>query len=140
MEIIKNKDIETQEEIADELKKEGFNVTQATVSRDIKNLKLIKVQGESGKYKYEAPTSSSSLSNSKINTLISSLAVSVENVDKMVIIKTVSAGAGPVAEVIDGLNNSNIAGTIAGENTIFVMVRTILDAEQLVITIRKMIN
>ena len=56
LDIINNNDIETQEELADALKIEGYDVTQATVSRDIKLLKLVKMQSESGKYKYSAPT------------------------------------------------------------------------------------
>ncbi|NLK93624.1 MAG: arginine repressor [Clostridiales bacterium] len=140
LEIIKNKDVDTQEELAEELKKAGFDVTQATVSRDIKNLKLIKVQGASGKYRYEAPKTENTLVNKKLNSMISSLAVSVENIDKMVIIKTVSAGAAPVAEAIDSLDYKNIAGTIAGENTIFIIVRSIEAAEELVINIKKLIS
>lgn len=140
LEIIREKNIDTQEELADELKKSGFDVTQATVSRDIKNLKLIKVQGDKGKYRYEAPDNKIIDLSEKLTTVLTNLTVSVENIDKMVIVKTVSAGAAPVAEAIDSFEFVDIAGTIAGENTIFIMVRTIEAAEQLVIDIRKLIS
>lgn len=140
LEIIKEKVIDTQEDLAEELKKDGFDITQATVSRDIKNLKLSKTQGSFGKYRYEAPRETNSLIGDKINTVLANLTVSVENVDKMVIVKTLSAGAAPVAEVIDGLGFEEIAGTIAGENTIFIMVRTLKAAEDLVVSLRKFIS
>lgn len=140
LEIIREKNIDTQEELADELKNAGFDVTQATVSRDIKNLKLIKVQGNDGRYRYEAPKSDSSNLGEKLTNVLVNLTISVENIDKMVIVKTVSAGAAPVAEAIDSLDFPEIAGTIAGENTIFIMVRTLEAAEKLVLEIRRLIS
>ena len=140
LEIIKERNIDTQEELAEALKEAGFDVTQATVSRDIKNLKLIKTQGDDGKYRYEAPKSGVSSHSDKLTAVLANLTVSVENVDKMVIVKTVSAGAAPVAEVIDSYGFEDIAGTIAGENTIFIMVRTIEAAEKLVLDIRNLIS
>lgn len=140
LEIINKNDIETQEELIDALKRDGFEVTQATVSRDIKNLKLIKTQGINGKYRYQAPREEGNLAGNKMNSVLSNLIVSVENVDKMVIVKTVSAGAAPVAEAIDGLEFNQIAGTIAGENTIFIIVRTLSAAEELIVSLRKFIS
>lgn len=140
IEIIKEKNIETQEELADELKKAGFEVTQATVSRDIKDLKLLKMQRISGKYSYAAPKSEETNLAVKLTNVLANLTVSVENIDKMVIVKTVVAGAAPVAEAIDSFGFLEIAGTIAGENTIFIMARTIEDAEKLVIKIKDYIS
>jgi transcriptional regulator of arginine metabolism len=140
IEIIKEKNIETQEELADELKKAGFEVTQATVSRDIKDLKLLKMQRISGKYSYAAPKSEETNLAVKLTNVLANLTVSVENIDKTVIVKTVVAGAAPVAEAIDSFGFLEIAGTIAGENTIFIMARTIEDAEKLVIKIRDYIS
>lgn len=140
LEIINKKDIETQEELADTLKDEGFDVTQATVSRDIKNLKLIKMQGHSGKYKYAVPKSEENNVADKLTNVLVNLTVSIENIDKMVIVKTVSAGAAPVAEAIDTLGFGEIAGTIAGENTIFIMLRTIEGAEGLVEKLKSLIS
>ncbi|MGG7176109.1 arginine repressor [Clostridium paraputrificum] len=140
LEIIGQKDIETQEELADALKGAGFDVTQATVSRDIKNLKLIKMQSHNGRYRYAAPKAEENNISDKLTNVLSSLTVSVENIDKMVVVKTVAAGAAPVAEAIDGFAFSDIAGTIAGENTIFIMLRSLEGAEELVIKIRNLIS
>ena len=86
LDIIAKKDIDTQEELADELRKSGFDVTQATVSRDIKNLKLLKVQYKAGKYRYEAPKEEDTSLNDKLKSVLRSLSLSVENVDKLVIV------------------------------------------------------
>ena len=140
LEIISQKNIDTQEELADELKRAGFDVTQATVSRDIKNLKLLKMQDHNGRYKYVAPKAEVASISNKLTSILANLTVSVERIDKMVIVKTVSAGAAPVAEVIDGFDFMDIAGTIAGENTIFIMLRSEEGAEELVERINKLIS
>ena len=113
---------------------------QATVSRDIKNLKLIKMQGPSGKYKYAVPKTNENNMSDKLTNVLANLTTSVENIDKMVVVKTVSAGAAPVAEAIDSFGFDEIAGTIAGENTIFIMLRTTEGAEELVVKIRNLIS
>lgn len=139
LEIISEKDIETQEELAEELKMAGFDVTQATVSRDIKILKLIKMQGASGNYRYVASSKESKDINDKLASILSNAAVSVENVDKFVVVKTLTGSAMAVAEAIDTLFDTEVAGTIAGDNTIFILVRSLDKAEELVEKVRKMI-
>ncbi|GAA0084999.1 arginine repressor [Clostridium sp. MB05] len=139
LEIISEKDIETQEELAEELKMAGFDVTQATVSRDIKILKLIKMQGASGNYRYVASSKESKDINDKLSSILSNAAVSVENVDKFVVVKTLTGSAMAVAEAIDTLFDTEVAGTIAGDNTIFILVRSLDKAEELVDKVRKMI-
>lgn len=139
LEIIHDKDIETQEELAEELKSAGFDVTQATVSRDIKILKLIKMQSTSGTYRYIASSTEQRDINDKLASILSNAVVSVENVDKFVVVKTLTGSANAAAEAIDTLIPSEIAGTIAGDNTIFILVRTIEKAEDLVSKLRKMI-
>lgn len=124
LEIISNKEIETQEELAKELRKEGFNVTQATVSRDIKNLQLIKVLSSTGRYKYVANKEESKDALGKLVTLLSHTIISVENIDKFVIVRTITAAASTAAEAIDQLDLAEIAGTIAGDNTIFMIVHS----------------
>ncbi|MFH5835301.1 arginine repressor [Proteiniclasticum sp. C24MP] len=124
LEIISKKEIETQEELAQELRKEGFNVTQATVSRDIKNLQLIKVLSSTGRYKYVANKEDTKDAIGKLVTLLSHTILSVENIDKMVVVRTITAAASTAAEAIDQLDLAEIAGTIAGDNTIFMMVRS----------------
>lgn len=124
LEIISHKEIETQEELARQLRESGFNVTQATVSRDIKNLQLIKVLSSSGRYKYVANKEETNDSIGKLVTLLSHTILSIENIDKMVIVRTITASASTAAEAIDQLDLAEIAGTIAGDNTIFMIVRS----------------
>lgn len=140
LEIIKNKDIETQEELAEELKKLGFDVTQATVSRDIKNLKLLKMQSSTGNYRYVVPTKESSNISDKLANILSNAVTHVENVDKMVVVKTFTGGASAAAEAIDTLGFEDIAGTVAGDNTIFILVRTLSGAEEIVDRIKSRID
>lgn len=137
LEIIGSRDIETQEELAEALKAEGFDVTQATVSRDIKNLKLIKMQSSKGKSKYVVSTTDQKNIVDRLSSILSNTVLSVENVDKMVVIKTITGSAPIAAEAIDNLESSDIAGTVAGDNTIFILVRTLDSAEELVTKIRK---
>lgn len=137
LEIIGSRDIETQEELAEALKAEGFDVTQATVSRDIKNLKLIKMQSSKGKSKYVVSTTDQKNIVDRLSSILSNTVLSVENVDKMVVIKTITGSAPITAEAIDNLESSDIAGTVAGDNTIFILVRTLDSAEELVTKIRK---
>lgn len=140
LEIINTKDIETQEELAEELKNIGMDVTQATVSRDIKELKLIKVLSAGGKYKYASISPVEKFLSDKLVNVFSQTVISVESIDKFIVVKTISGSASAAAEAIDSLNFDGIAGTIAGDNTIFILVRTNLQANQLVQKIKKMIN
>lgn len=139
LEIINNNDIETQEELAESLKYSGYDVTQATVSRDIKLLKLVKVQNESGKYKYISPIKEERDINDKLYSILKNAAIDVEKVDKFVVIKTLTGAASAAAEAIDTLYSNDVAGTIAGDNTIFVLVRTDEKALELISKVRKMI-
>lgn len=140
IDIINSRDIETQEELADALRSTGYEVTQATVSRDIKLLKLVKVQGENGKYKYIAPTKEEKDINDKLYSILKNASVSAEKVDKFVVVKTLTGAASAVAEAIDSLYSGEVAGTIAGDNTIFVLVRSDEKAVELISKIRKIIS
>ncbi|NEZ46296.1 arginine repressor [Clostridium niameyense] len=132
LEIINSKDIDTQEELAEELKKIGMNVTQATVSRDIKELKLIKVLADSGKYKYATINHTESTMSDKLVNIFSQTVVSVENIEKFIIIKTIPGSASAAAETVDSLSLDGLAGTIAGDNTIFAIARNNEKAEEVV--------
>lgn len=139
-EIIQHKNIETQEELAEQLKNTGFDVTQATVSRDIKELKLIKVLGDAGRYKYATNVTRDNFQSNKLVKIFSQTVLNVEKVDKFIVIKTIAGSASAAAEAIDSLGFDGIAGTIAGDNTIFVLVRDELSAQQLLQKIKKMLN
>ena len=140
LEIINSQDTETQEELAEELEKSGMNVTQATVSRDIKELKLIKVLAESGKYKYATITHTESFMSNKLVNIFTQTVIHVETVDNFVVVRTISGSASAAAEAIDSLNFDGIAGTLAGDNTIFVLARTPEKAHAISQKMRKMIS
>ena len=140
LEIIKNEDIETQDDLADRLRARNINVTQATVSRDIKELNLIKTLSHTGKYKYAQVNTNNNSTISALSYIFSNTAISVERVDKILVVKTITASAAVAAEAIDSFNLEGIAGTIAGDNTIFILVRTDEKAEELKSEIEKLIK
>lgn len=132
LDIITTKSIETQEELAEELRKDGYKITQATISRDIKNLHLSKVLGKNGKYKYVLSVNEPKVIDNQIMSIIQNTVTHVEYIKHMVVIKTLSASAGACAEAIDQLGLDEIAGTIAGDNTILIIFRNIKKAESFV--------
>lgn len=140
LEIIKNEDIETQDELADRLRAQNINVTQATVSRDIKELNLIKIPSHSGKYKYSKTSTNNDSSINALAYIFSNTAISVERVDKILVVKTITASASVAAEAIDSFMLNGIVGSIAGDNTIFILVRTEERAEDLKREIEKLIK
>lgn len=137
--IISNKDIETQEELAEELRESGYEVTQATVSRDIKTLKLTKVLGDEGRYTYAAMNRSVEHINNKMKQILANTILDVEAVDKFVVVKTLSGSGSAAGEAIDTLDFPDIAGTIAGDNTIFILVREEETAKQIVDVLKEFI-
>jgi transcriptional regulator of arginine metabolism len=125
LEIINNQAVETQEELAEELGKRGFRVTQATVSRDIKEMKLIKVQSSAGSYRYALADNADSSINERLIRMFSDTVLSMTSAYNQIILKTISASANIAAEAIDSMRWPEILGTIAGDNTILLIVRTI---------------
>ena len=140
LEIINSNEIETQEELADELRKQHIEVTQATVSRDIKELKLIKVLSIGGKYKYASISPSENFLSNKLVVVFTQTVLHTEQVDKFVVIKTISGAASGAAEAVDLLNFDGIVGTIAGDNTIFILCRSEDKAFEIVQKVKKMLN
>lgn len=138
LEIINSYEIETQEELAEQLEKLGMDVTQATVSRDIKELKLIKVLSESGKYKYATITNTSSVLSDKLINIFSQTVIRIDYVQNFVVIKTLAGSASAAAEAIDSLNFDGVVGSIAGNNNIFIMTRSEEKAFSLVNKLKKM--
>ena len=124
LEIIELKDIETQEELAEELKNHGVKVTQATVSRDIKELRLLKVLSENGGYKYATVERAEKGMSDRFIRILAESVVSMECVSNMMVIKTLSASANAAAEAIDSMKWSEVLGTIAGDNTILIIGRS----------------
>ncbi|MBP3648338.1 MAG: arginine repressor [Clostridia bacterium] len=125
LEIINNQSVETQEELAEELGKRGFRVTQATVSRDIKEMKLIKAQSSGGSYRYALADNADSSINERLIRMFSDTVLSMTSAYNQIILKTISASANIAAEAIDSMRWPEILGTIAGDNTILLIVRSI---------------
>lgn len=140
LEIINSVDIETQEELAEALRNCGFDVTQATVSRDIKELKLIKVMSNDGKYKYSAISNNEGSISNKLVNIFTQTVTSFEQVGNFVVIKTISGSAAAAAEALDTLGFDSIAGTIAGDNTIFVLMRNEEKAQEIIVKMKKILN
>ena len=124
LEIIEEKDIETQEELADELKRRGIKVTQATVSRDIKELRLLKVLGEHGGYKYATVERAEKGMNDRFIRMLSECVISIDSVGNLIVIKTLTASANAACEAIDSMKWDEVLGTIAGDNTLLVIARS----------------
>ena len=124
LEIIEQKDIETQEELAEELKRRGVKVTQATVSRDIKELRLLKVLSDHGGYKYATVERAEKGMSERFIRILSESVISLDNVGNLIVIKTLSASANAEAEAIDSMKWSEVLGSIAGDNTILVIARS----------------
>ncbi len=139
IEIINKYDIETQEELADFLNKEGYNVTQATVSRDIKELKLTKVN-QGNKQKYVAISKGEPVLQEKYNRILRDGFVSVDMAQNILVVKTVSGMAMAVAAALDAMEFNEIVGTIAGDDTIMCAVRTVEDTRLLLEKIRKRVQ
>ena len=124
LEIIENKDIETQEELAEELLNHGVKVTQATVSRDIKELRLLKVLSDHGGYKYATVERAEKGMNDRFIRILTESVVSIECVNNMMVLKTLPASASAAGEAIDSMKWNEVLGTIAGDNTLLIIGRS----------------
>ena len=122
--IIERENIETQEELASKLREMGIVVTQATVSRDIKELRLLKVLSPNGSYKYAtADKAEHGVSERLVRMFIDSV-LSISCAENLVVIRTLPGSANAAGEAIDSMRWPEILGTISGDNTIFVAVRS----------------
>lgn len=139
LKLIKENDVETQYDLARLLQENGYNVTQATVSRDIKLLNLIKVS-ENGKQKYVVYTNEEADNNSKYNTILKEGFVSMDMAQNILVIKTVSGMAMAVAAALDAMNFHELVGTIAGDDTIMCVIRTVEDTKIIMDKIQKIIK
>lgn len=124
LDIIQKQNIETQEELADALQHQGIRVTQATVSRDIRELRLVKVLTPEGSYKYAVSDLKGSSVTDRLIRMLSESLLSVASAGNMLVLKTLSGSAGVAAEALDGLKWPEVLGTIAGDNTIFMVIRS----------------
>ena len=140
LELIREYEVETQEMLADLLVEQGFNVTQATVSRDIRELKLSKVPIENGRQKYIAVAGEQSIITEKFARVFKEGVVSLDYAGNIIVIKTLTGMAMAVAAALDSMDNSEIMGCIAGDDTIFCVVRSEQKATELIEKLRNSRN
>ena len=124
IQMIEQNDIETQEELTDRLREKGMNVTQATISRDIKELQLIKVATKDGGYKYAVSGQTGTKTVMKFKSILKETIVSVDYAENIVVLRTYSGMAQAAAAAIDAMHVPQIVGSVAGDDNIFVVMRT----------------
>ena len=136
IELIENYEIDTQEELTEKLTEKGFNVSQATVSRDIKELNLIKSNGTTRKFKYVRNKDLSAEISPKIVNLFKQVTLSIIPAGNLIVIKTLSGNAGTAGMAIDEMKISQCVGTIAGDDTLLIISRNNADAETIIKRLR----
>jgi transcriptional regulator of arginine metabolism len=140
IEIITMKDIETQEELRDELQSFGFDVTQATVSRDIRALGLKKESVPGKGQRYVSKITSSAVSSDSYKSVLKAGIISIEPAENLIVVKTVAGVAMAVAAALDNLEVEGLIGCIAGDDTIFLAVRSHTYTESVIKAIRRKID
>lgn len=130
-EIISNNEIETQDDLVDQLKKAGYNVTQATVSRDIKELHLVKVPMQDGRYKYSLPADQRFNPIQKLQRILADAFISIDGASHFLVVKALPGNANAIGILLDHLDWEGIMGTICGDDTILIMCRTEEDREHI---------
>ena len=124
LEIISNRNIETQEQLLLELQKEGFRGTQATISRDIKELRIVKELTSLGTYRYATSTNEVSGSfSSKLNTIFRECVISFDYAQNIIVVRTLPGLASAAGSAIDAMNLSTVVGSLAGDDTVIVIMR-----------------
>lgn len=141
LEIIKNNKVETQEELQNYLKDAGFDVTQATISRDIKELRLVKELSDEGRYIYSTGTKNLNEESSfRTGGIFRESIISVDYSSNMVCIKCFSGMAGAACAAIDSMKWNGVLGTIAGDDTIFVLCKNDNSARVFTVNLEKTLN
>lgn len=139
IELIQAYDIETQDELADRLREDGYCVTQATVSRDIRELKLSKVPIGNGKQKYIIINHDDAHLADKYIRVLKDGFISMDNAQNILVVRTVSGMAMAVAAALDAMKMREIVGSIAGDDTIMVAVRTTQETKEVMEKIREIL-
>lgn len=139
-ELVEQFEIETQEELADRLRGDGYTVTQATVSRDIRELKLSKIPMGNGRQKYTILVQSEHYLSDKYIRVLKDGFVSMDMAQNILVVKTVSGMAMAVAAAIDAMKLKEIVGSIAGDDTIMMAVKTVEDTQCVMEKIRDVLD
>ena len=141
LELIRDNDIETQEQLLQQLQDSGFHTTQATISRDIKQLRIIKELGPNGTYRYSASAKPVEHAfSSKLNIIFSQCVTSVDYAQNILVIKTMPGLAMAACSALDKLELPEIVGTLGGDDTCFVVLRDAASAADLCTEIRAQVN
>ncbi len=141
LEIIKDGNIETQEELQARLFGDGYSVTQATISRDIKELRLVKELSENGRYVYSTGKKNSAETfSSRAAGIFADSVINVDNAGNFACVKCFSGMAGAACAAIDSMQWDGVLGTIAGDDTIFVLCKTEEDAQSFKESLEKSLN
>lgn len=139
LELIHEHPVDTQEELLRLLKEDGFDVTQATVSRDIKELRLIKTLSADGKYKYATGKENGKDMSAKFFSMFSDSAVSVDNAGNIIVVKCLAGMAQAVCAAMDSLEWKGVVGTLAGDDTILILCKDESLAIELLANLKKLI-
>lgn len=139
-EIVESQGIQTQEELAQALRDHGMVVTQATVSRDIKEMHLLKVLAEDGSYRYATIDKSDQSIGDRLIRMLSDSVVDMNSANNLIVIRTLPGSAHVAGEAVDNLKWPEVLGTIAGDNTILVIVRSNDEVETVLRRFRSIIK
>ena len=141
LELISTKDIASQDELVAYLKAADFDITQATISRDIKELGLIKIlSAETGKYKYSLVDSGEQAVSNKYISIFKEAVISIKSAQNLVVLKTIRATAGTICSLIDKLNLDSVLGAVAGDDTVMIILPTNELAEKVAKTIENIMH
>ena len=140
LKLIHTYEIDTQEELARRLNDAGFRVTQATVSRDIRELKLMKIEGENGRQRYALLQNQASDTAGRYVRVLKDAVTSIDTAENILVIHTVSGMAMAAAAVLDEMNWSEIVGCIAGDNTIMCAIRSREETLRVMDKLRRMLE
>ena len=141
LEIIANKSIETQEQLLSELQAEGFRGTQATISRDIKELRIVKELTSLGTYRYTISTSDIGSSfSARLNTIFRECVISFDYAQNIIVVRTLPGLASAAGSAIDAMNLHSIVGTLAGDDTVMIVMRDTNAAATLCGEIKSLLN
>ncbi|MDZ7672673.1 MAG: arginine repressor [Halanaerobiales bacterium] len=139
--LIKNEVITTQEELVERLEEKGIKVTQATVSRDIKKLGLIKIPDEDGGYKYALANQKSNSENKYwLKKMFNNLVADIDFSDNIILLKTVKGTAGGLGEALDNANWKNIIGSVAGDDTLLLIIKPVDKTEDVFDNLKKLME
>ncbi|WP_322905430.1 transcriptional regulator AhrC/ArgR [Paenibacillus sp. SGZ-1009] len=131
-EIITHQDIETQDDLVEALREAGFQVTQATVSRDIKELLLIKIPTDDGRYKYSLPTDQRYNPVQKLKRALVDNFLQIDFTNNLVVMKCLPGTANSIASLVDSMEWQQIMGTISGDDTMLIICRTENDSQKVI--------